>query len=173
MGSAPPTLSAVEHLWTPWRQAYIEGNSKASSACFLCDIADGDPKDDDKNFVLLRARSVFVLLNLYPYNSGHLMVAPYEHTADFAGLDEAIASELMSVTQRSVDAEQKAYQPDAFNIGLNLGRAAGAGVPDHLHVHLVPRWGGDTNFMPVLADTKVLPESLDQTYDRLRPYFRS
>ena len=163
----------MERLWTPWRRAYIEGNSRPSTDCFLCDLATAPPEDDRKNFVLLRARSVFVLLNLYPYNSGHLMVAPYEHTGDFAHVDSAIATDLMTVTQRSVDAQQKAYTPDAFNIGLNLGKAAGAGVPDHLHVHVVPRWGGDTNFMPVVSDTKVLPESLDQTYDRLEPFFRS
>jgi ATP adenylyltransferase len=164
---------AVERLWTPWRQAYLEGNSERSTACFLCDLAAAPSEQDRKNHVLLRANCVFVLLNLYPYNSGHLMVAPYEHTGDFAHLDAAVAFEMTTITQRSVDAQQKAYQPDAFNIGMNLGKAAGAGVPDHLHVHVVPRWSGDTNFMPVVAETKVLPESLDQTYDRLEPYFRS
>jgi ATP adenylyltransferase len=161
----------VERLWTPWRRAYIEGNSEPSSACFLCDIAAS--QDDKKNFVLLRAGTVFVLLNVYPYNTGHLMVAPYEHTGDFVHLDGDVASEMTHVAQKSVDAVQRAYTPDAFNIGMNLGRPAGAGVPDHLHIHVVPRWNGDTNFMPIVAETKVLPERLDQTYDRLEPYFRS
>jgi ATP adenylyltransferase len=164
-------LNLVERLWTPWRRAYLEGGSEQSSACFLCDIAASD--DDKKNFVLLRATRVFVLLNLYPYNSGHLMVAPYEHTGDFAHLNAETAAEMTAVTQRSVDALDKAYQPHAFNIGMNLGRAAGAGVPDHLHAHVVPRWSGDTNFMPIVAETKVLPESLDQTYDRIEPFLRS
>ena len=100
------------------------------------------------------------------------MVAPYAHTGDLANLDESIAGDLMRVTQRSAAALQRAYQPDGFNVGMNLGKAAGAGVPDHLHVHVVPRWNGDTNFMPVLSETKVLPETLDQTYERLEPYFR-
>jgi ATP adenylyltransferase len=99
------------------------------------------------------------------------MVAPYEHTGDLARLDVASANELMQVTQRAVDVLEGAYHPDAFNVGLNLGKAAGAGVPDHLHVHIVPRWTGDTNFMPVVGETKVLPESLEQTYDRLEPVF--
>jgi ATP adenylyltransferase len=116
---------------------------------------------------------VFVLLNLYPYNSGHLMVAPYAHTGDLARLETPVASDLMSVTQRSVEALQQAYTPQAFNVGMNLGRAAGAGVPDHLHMHVVPRWNGDTNFMPIVGETKVLPETLDQTYDRLAPHFRN
>jgi ATP adenylyltransferase len=161
----------VERLWTPWRREFIEGNAqkKDSTECFLC--AKPAEHDDRKNLILLRARTIYVLLNLYPYNSGHLMVAPYLHTGDLANLDPEIATEMMRVTQRCVDALQRAYRPDAFNIGMNLGKSAGAGVPDHLHVHVVPRWDGDTNFMPVVAETKVLPEALDQTYDRLEPYF--
>jgi ATP adenylyltransferase len=161
----------VERLWTPWRQAYIEGNSESTGECFLCVAAASG--DDRAHWILWRATSVFVLLNLYPYNSGHLMVAPYEHTGDLVHLNQDAAAELMHVTQRSVDALQRAYQPDAFNVGINLGKSAGAGVPDHLHVHIVPRWSGDTNFMPILAETKVLPESLEQTYDRLKPHFQS
>lgn len=160
----------MERLWTPWRREFIEGGDKAASGCFLCDHA-AHPENDRDNLVLLRAQHVFVLLNLYPYNSGHLMIAPYRHTGDLAHLDGGIAAELMHVTQRSVDVLQAVYTPQAFNIGMNLGRSAGAGVPDHLHVHVVPRWDGDTNFMPVVAQTKVLPETLDQTYDRLERMF--
>jgi ATP adenylyltransferase len=167
----------VERLWTPWRRAYLEGaqtspDQSNSTACFLCDHA-ADPTHDRENLVVYRASSVFVLLNLYPYNSGHLMVAPYLHTGDFPNLDAQIASELTHVTQRAVGVLQQVYAPDAFNVGMNLGKAAGAGVPDHLHVHVVPRWNGDTNFMPVVAETKVLPETLEQTYDRLEPRFRT
>jgi ATP adenylyltransferase len=161
----------VERLWTPWRRAFLEGTADtADTGCFLCGHA-ADAHHDRENLVLGRGEAVFVLLNLYPYNSGHLMVAPYVHSGDLANLDQRIAAELMAMTQRSVAALGRAYAPEAFNIGMNLGKAAGAGVPDHLHVHVVPRWIGDTNFMPVAANTKVLPETLEQTYERLQPYF--
>jgi ATP adenylyltransferase len=111
------------------------------------------------------------MLNLYPYNSGHLMVAPYEHTGDLASLPAAIGADVLALTQRSVAHLTEEYGPHGYNVGMNLGRVAGAGVPDHLHVHVVPRWNGDTNFMPVTAETKVLPETLDQTWRRLRSRF--
>ena len=166
-------MGQMERLWTPWRRAFVEGSAsdERPNGCFLCAIA-STPTEDRHNLVLFRAEHVFVLLNLYPYNSGHLMVAPYAHTGDLARLDRQVAAEMMYVTQRSVDVLGRAYSPEAFNVGLNLGKPAGAGVPDHLHVHVVPRWNGDTNFMPVVASTKVLPESLDQTYERLEPLFR-
>jgi ATP adenylyltransferase len=160
----------VERLYTPWRREFIEASASNASGCFLCDLAAGK-RDDRQGYVLHRGERVFALLNLYPYNSGHLMVAPFEHTGAFATLDAATAEELMRESQRCVAVLEQVYRPDAFNLGMNLGRAAGAGVPDHLHVHVVPRWGGDTNFMPIVGETKVLPESLDQTYDRLRPQF--
>lgn len=161
----------MERLWTPWRREFIEADNTKRSACFLCDHA-ADPSHDRQNFVLARGHTVFVLLNLYPYNSGHLMVAPYQHTGDLANLEQPTAAELMAFTQRSVGVLGQAYSPDGFNLGMNLGKAAGAGVPDHLHVHVLPRWSGDTNFMPIVGDTKVLPESLDQTYERLESHFR-
>ena len=161
----------MERLWTPWRRAYLEGADSHSTGCFLCAHA-ADTAHDREHLVLFRAASVFVVLNLYPYNSGHLMVAPYAHLGDFPRLEPATAAELMEVTQRAVDALRQVYAPDGFNLGMNLGKSAGAGVPDHLHMHVVPRWNGDTNFMPVVGETKVLPESLDQTYERLEPYFR-
>jgi ATP adenylyltransferase len=160
----------VERLWTPWRRAYLEGGDSHAAGCFLCAHA-ADAEHDGENLVLLRGESVFVLLNLYPYNSGHLMVAPYAHTGDFALLSGDVAAELMHVAQRAVGVLQSVYAPDGFNVGMNLGKSAGAGVPDHLHVHVVPRWNGDTNFMPVVGETKVLPESLDQTYERLAAVF--
>ncbi len=155
--------------------AFVEssgGSADTRPACFLCAKIADDPSRDRENLVLFRGERCFALLNLYPYNTGHLMVAPCEHTGDYATLDPRTATELTELSQRSVSAIQRAYAPDAFNIGMNLGRPAGAGVPDHLHVHVVPRWSGDTNFMPIIADTKVMPESLEQTYDRLRPLFR-
>ena len=161
----------MERLYTPWRRAFIEGPK--DSACFLCAAASADASDDREHLVLYRAERAFVLLNLYPYNNGHLLVAPYEHTGDLATLDPLTAADVMHVSQRVIAALDAEYHPHAFNVGLNLGRSAGAGVPDHLHVHVVPRWDGDTNFMPVFGNAKVLPESLEQTYDRLEPHFRA
>jgi ATP adenylyltransferase len=161
----------MDRLWTPWRRAFVEGaTADALTACFLC--AAPAAHDDRANLILVRSERAYVLLNLYPYNSGHLMIAPYAHTGDLATLDTSVAQEMMSLTQRCVGVLQQAYRPQGFNIGMNLGKPAGAGVPDHLHVHVVPRWSGDTNFMPVVAETKVLPETLDQTYARLAPLFR-
>ena len=165
----------MDRLWTPWRRVFVEAAGApaagAAPGCFLCGIPAADPARDREHFLLHRGERAFVLLNLYPYNSGHAMVAPYEHSGDFASLDPATASALTALAQRAVSALQRAYRPDAFNLGMNLGLAAGAGVPDHLHLHVVPRWTGDTNFMPVVGETKVLPETLEQTYDRLRPFF--
>jgi ATP adenylyltransferase len=162
----------MQRLWTPWRRAFVEGGGATDSdACFLC--TKPAEHDDRANLILLRGDRAYVLLNLYPYNSGHLMIAPYAHTGDLAVLDPTTAQEMMRITQRCVDALQRAYRPDGFNVGMNLGKTAGAGIPDHLHIHVVPRWNGDTNFMPVVSDTKVLPESLDQTYERLEPFFRT
>ncbi|MGH2350640.1 MAG: HIT family protein [Chloroflexota bacterium] len=158
----------MERLWTPWRMHYV-GGGVGEPGCFLC--AKPAEGRDEENFILHRAELGFVLLNLYPYNSGHLMVAPYAHVGDLASLPPDVGHALFDLTQRAVAALQQEYRPDGFNVGLNLGRSAGAGLPDHLHVHVVPRWHGDTNFMPILAQTKVLPESLDQTWARLRPHF--
>ena len=113
----------------------------------------------------------FVILNLYPYNSGHLMIAPYEHIGALEELPAETGAEMWALAQRSVGILKEAYGPDGFNLGMNIGRLAGAGVPGHLHLHVVPRWGGDTNFMAVVGETKLLPESLEQTYARLRPLF--
>jgi ATP adenylyltransferase len=133
--------------------------------CFLCEKPREDA--DERNLIVYRAERVFAALNLFPYNTGHVLVAPYGHEGDLTALDPATAADLMQVTRRIVGALREEYRPDAFNVGMNLGRPAGAGVPDHLHMHIVPRWNGDTNFMPVLAETKVLPESLEQTYARV------
>ncbi len=165
----------VERLWTPWRMAFIQSAAEpggAEQGCFLCAKAADDRGHDRDNLVLYRGERCFALLNLFPYNTGHLMLAPYAHTGDFGTLDANTAAELTALTQKAVAAIQATYRPDAFNIGMNLGRIAGAGVPDHLHVHVVPRWSGDTNFMPVIGETKVMPEALDQTYDRLAPRFQ-
>ncbi|HLH26641.1 MAG TPA: HIT domain-containing protein [Chloroflexota bacterium] len=165
----------MDRLWTPWRMAFIEQASAAAPAerpaCFLCAKPAEGAARDHANLILYRGPRAYVLMNLYPYNSGHLMVAPYAHGGDLVALPAPTADELFALTQRAVGALSAEYHPDGFNVGMNLGQAAGAGVPNHLHLHVVPRWNGDTNFMPVVGDTKVLPESLEQTYDRLWPRF--
>jgi ATP adenylyltransferase len=133
--------------------------------CFLC-TKPGQHRDGE-NLILSRGEHVYALLNLFPYNTAHTLVAPYAHGGDFAALPPAAAAELTSLTQRLVRAIEHEYRPNGFNLGMNLGRVAGAGLPDHLHTHIVPRWGGDTNFMTITGDTKVMPETLDRTYDRL------
>jgi ATP adenylyltransferase len=150
--------------------SYIDGDMHAP-ACFLCANASAPAEHDARLYVLHRAPQVYALLNLYPYNSGHVLVAPYAHIGDLTQLPPETSHALMDLTQQVVAALQAEYRPDGLNIGLNLGRAAGAGLPDHLHIHVVPRWNGDTNFMPVVGETKVLPEALDQTWARLRTHF--
>jgi ATP adenylyltransferase len=139
-----------------------------STGCIFCDRAQLPPEHDRSNLILLRGDRNFIILNLYPYNSGHLMVVPYLHTADFASLERETVEEMMALMQRMVRVMSAEYRPEGFNMGMNLGRVAGAGVADHVHMHLVPRWAGDTNFMPVVGSTKVMPELLERTYDRLR-----
>lgn len=154
----------MERLYTPWRYHFVTTADQATG-CFLCD----KPREqaDAANLIVLRGERVYAILNLYPYNSGHVLVAPYAHGGDLAMLDTETAAEVIAMGQRIVAAVQAEYQPDGFNVGMNLGTAAGAGVPDHLHLHIVPRWSGDTSFLPVLGETKVLPETLDQTARRL------
>jgi len=154
----------MEKLWAPWRMPYIE--VKAPSGCIFCE----KPRqaEDAENLILHRGQRTFVILNAFPYNNGHLMVVPYRHVADLTALTLEERDELMALTQWSTRLLAVALRPDGFNVGMNLGRVAGAGIADHLHMHLVPRWNGDTNFMPVVADTRVLPESLQNSYARLR-----
>src|SRR5262245_10556843 len=153
----------MEKLWAPWRMAYIE--IEAPSGCIFC--TKPNTGDDRRELVLYRGATAFLLMNLFPYNNGHLMVAPYRHTADLAGLTPSEQAEVMALTAYCTQLLQDAFHPDGYNIGMNLGRTAGAGVADHLHTHVVPRWDGDTNFMPVVAETKVLPDSLFGSYDKL------
>ncbi len=158
-------MLGLGRLWTPWRMQYV-ASAEQSTGCFLCE----KPREqrDAENLILWRGQRVFAILNLFPYNTGHTLVAPYVHEGDLARLDGAIAVEMMAALQRMVHVIGEEYRPDGFNIGMNLGRVAGTGVLDHLHIHIVPRWGGDTNFMVLTANTKVMPETLDRTYERLR-----
>jgi len=152
-------------LWAPWRLEYIRGIK--DSDCFICDKRD-DRNDDDRNLVLARGQESFLLLNAFPYNSGHVLVAPYRHVADLADLSENELNEIMQLILRIKKIMVRMMRPDGFNFGFNLGAAAGAGVKNHVHGHLVPRWIGDTNFMPVIGDTRVVPEALTDTARRLR-----
>ena len=156
----------MERLWAPWRSAYVMGSGGANTDCVFCST---EPGRDE--LILARGRVSFVILNLYPYNNGHLMVVPNRHVADLASTTEAEQTELMRLTRHAEIAVNEAYTPQGINIGINLGRPAGAGVLDHLHIHLVPRWNGDTNFMTVIGDVRVLPEDLGATAKKLRPIF--
>jgi ATP adenylyltransferase len=155
---------AVEIKFTPWRMAYIRGPH--DQECVLCRVPAA--ADDAQNLLLLRGERCFVLLNLYPYNNGHVLVAPYAHVADLELLDPETMAELMALTQRCIRALRRVYTPHGFNLGMNLGRVAGAGIADHLHMHIVPRWQGDMNFMPLIGGTKMIPEMLEETYARVR-----
>ena len=154
----------LERLWAGWRMGYIEtGMSEAE--CLFCACAAST--EDRRALVLERGRSCFIMLNAYPYTSGHLMVAPARHLATLSALEAAERDELLALLARGERALARAYRPQGFNVGLNLGVPAGAGIPGHLHAHLVPRWTGDSNFMTAVAETRVLPEALDRTYERV------
>ncbi len=161
----------MEIKYTPWRMRYIKRGEAADEGCVFCAIAAADNAGDAERLVLYRGQHCFVVMNLYPYNTAHLMVVPYTHVADLTALDRMIGEELFRLTQRCVAILQAEYAPHGFNLGMNLGRVAGAGIADHLHMHIVPRWNGDTNFMPVIGDTKLIPETLAETYARLLPHF--
>jgi len=159
-----------DHLWAPWRGEYVERAAhEAAGTCFLCEA--WMSKDDRRSRVVWRSQRSFVILNIYPYNAGHIMVAPSAHTGNLEDLRSDALRDLMELVQQSVRALKRAYSPQGINIGMNLGRSAGAGLEDHIHFHLVPRWSGDTNFMPVLAETKVISDHLERTYERLRKAF--
>ena len=156
-----------EQLWAPWRLAYVAGPKEHEPAgCFLCRYA-ADPARDRDNLVVVRGRQTLTVLNRFPYNNGHLLVAPLAHKADLEELDSGELTECMQALQSMTGLIRRKMSAEGFNIGVNLGRVAGAGLPGHLHWHLVPRWGGDTNFMPVLAGANVIPQSLAALYELL------
>jgi ATP adenylyltransferase len=157
----------MDQLWSPWRMAYIRREQPEEGAeCFLC--ANPLRNEDDRTFILGRGEHCFIVLNLYPYNPGHLMIAPYAHVATIEEMETPVLTEMMTLAQRCLKACHAAMNPDGFNMGINQGRGAGAGIADHVHYHIVPRWNGDTNFMPVLAEVKVIPDLLENTYRDLR-----
>ena len=160
-----------EIMWSPWRMSYVTADKTptADGACVFCDLpAQGD---DEAAYILYRGRRAFVIMNLYPYNNGHLMVIPYAHVDTLTALDEPTLTEMMVLTQRAQTVIQERMHPQGFNLGMNQGRAGGAGIAEHVHLHVVPRWAGDTNFMPVVGDVRVMPQHLDETFALLRPGF--
>ena len=163
-----PYDAAMEHLWAPWRNTYVKHPQERKGNIFA-EIARGS--DDEANFVLARAKSCFALLNLYPYNTAHLMVVPYRATGVLEDLSEAELMELMSMLMRMKAAVTAAFNPQGFNVGINLGAAGGAGIEEHLHIHLVPRWRGDANFMTSIGQTRIIPELLVDTYTKLKTGF--
>lgn len=155
----------MKHLWAPWRMTYIQEGIDESE-CLFCSLLTLD--DGPENLILHRGHHAFVILNRYPYTNGHMMVVPFTHESSLEGLTPEILSEVIQLTQKSTILLQSAYNADGFNIGANIGEAAGAGVREHVHIHIVPRWQGDTNFMATTAETRVLPEDLLTTYEKLR-----
>lgn len=154
----------ADRIWAPWRFGYVK-DAKSAKGCIFVDLP--AQENDRENLILYRGETAFVIMNAYPYTNGHLMVAPYRHTSDLQDLSDEELLELQKLIRDCVRWLQKAYKPEGFNIGANLGRAAGAGIEDHLHWHIVPRWLGDTNFMTTAANTRVLPQSLEESYDTL------
>jgi ATP adenylyltransferase len=161
----------MEHLWSPWRMEYLqaEKDAPADAACVFCELLAGRSSEGER--ILALDELAFATLAKYPYNPGHVLVLPTRHTGDLEELSAEENAAMMALVQRSVRALRDVSSPHAFNVGLNLGREAGAGIPDHLHWHVVPRWSGDTNFMPVIGETRVLPELLAETYAKLKPRF--
>ena len=155
----------MDYLWTPWRYRYVAGGVK-DDRCIFCAAAEG--QDDSQSLVVLRSRKNFAILNRYPYTSGHVMVVPYAHQGTLAASEPETLSEMMALARRIEEALENLYHPDGYNLGMNFGRAAGAGIAGHLHLHVLPRWVGDTNFMTTVGETRVQPEELTTTYQRLR-----
>ena len=159
----------MKHIWSPWRMTYIENHGK-DNGCIFCKVVARE--DNADNLIIQRGDLAFVILNRYPYTSGHVMVVPFKHKPNLEELDPPTRAEMMEWTSRATTVLRNIYNTTAFNIGLNIGEAAGAGVKEHVHLHIVPRWNGDTNFMSTLAETRVLPEALEDTWNRIRKGFQ-
>lgn len=154
----------LDYLWSPWRMEYIQSN-KTEDGCVFCNAA--SQEDGLGNLIAYRGRNAFVILNRYPYTSGHLMIVPYAHRSTIENLSEETLSEMMYLCAAALGVLRKVYHPQGFNVGINIGDAGGAGILDHVHMHIVPRWTGDTNFMSALAGTRVLPETLEETFTKI------
>ncbi len=153
----------MEVLWTPWRMEFIMGEKPAE--CIFC--AKPAERRDRENYIVYRGERAYIILNAYPYNNGHLLVVPYAHVPSLEELDSAAAAEVMALAQRGIRALRRAMSPGGFNVGANIGQVAGAGIADHVHLHVVPRWSGDTNYMTIVGQVRMIPELLETTYDKL------
>src|ERR1700761_9105809 len=159
----------MERLWTPWRSVYMK-QKKDKARCIFCDAA-AHPEADETNLVVFRGVTAFVILNRYPYTSGHIMIGPYVHVSRPSDTGNETSAEMMRLTRRAEGILEQAYKPDGLNLGMNLGEAAGAGIEQHIHMHVLPRWKGDANFMTSVGDTRIIPEALEDTYTKLRDGF--
>jgi ATP adenylyltransferase len=162
----------LDRIWAPWRSEYIASSDSADAqpqGCIFCRLHSDN--NDEASFIIHRAAHNFIVLNAYPYTSGHLLIVPYEHISELDAAPKETTDELMDLTKRSQTALRDAYQPEGFNMGMNLGRPAGAGIADHIHIHILPRWIGDTNFMTTSGDTRIISEDLRTTYQKLRGKF--
>lgn len=159
--------TGIKRLWAPWRMRYIDGSHK-DEGCIFCTKPMDDQSRDKENLILYRGKKAFMMMNLFPYTNGHVMVVPYKHTGNIEDLSDEEMLELMRLCKLTVKAMKNIISPEGFNMGFNIGRPAGAGVVDHVHMHIVPRWVGDTNFMPLLSETKVISEHIFDTYDKLK-----
>jgi ATP adenylyltransferase len=160
----------MDYLWTPWRYAYVS-TAERTSSCVFCEAAKGN--DDEKNLIVHRAQHCFVILNAYPYTPGHVMVVPYAHLDELTKLPSEAANEMMALSQRMDALLRELYRPDGINLGMNIGKAAGAGIAGHIHMHVLPRWVADANFVSVVCETRVLPEILEDTWKRMKAAFRT
>ncbi|MBI5199494.1 MAG: HIT domain-containing protein [Nitrospirae bacterium] len=158
----------MDNIWAPWRIEYILG--KKPEGCLFCNKA--QEKEDEQNFILLRNPFNYIIMNIYPYNPGHLMIVPYLHTPTLENLPDEVSLDFMKTTQKALSVLRESLKPNGFNLGLNLTKSGGAGIEEHVHLHIVPRWTGDTSFITVLSDVRVLPEHLNATYNKLLPYFK-
>lgn len=167
----------MDILWSPWRYEYIKSGEtddlKKSHSCVFCDLQKIENGSDEEKFILHRARFNFVVLNIYPYISGHLLIVPFAHLANLDALPKEVSDEMMDLGKHCQTALRETYRPNGFNLGMNLGKAAGAGVADHVHLHILPRWLGDANFTTTIGETRVIPEDLLTTYQKLKPKFLS
>ena len=159
----------MKQLWAPWRMEYVK--SEKSDECIFCSLPKAN--DDTKNYILHRGKSAFIIMNIFPYNSAHVMVSPFRHIACLTAQNADESKEMNSLTLKAIEILRAVINPEGFNVGYNIGKAAGAGYDEHIHCHIVPRWTGDTNFMPVLGETKVHPEHLKTTYKKLLPHFKT
>lgn len=162
-------MSANSRLWAPWRMEYVKSPKNEEDGCVFCTRAESDY--DRENLILYRGKFNFIIMNLYPYNNAHLMVVPYDHVSDTSSLAENTLNEMIGLADKTMQLLKGALNPQGFNIGANIGAAGGAGIEEHVHFHVIPRWTGDTNFMPVIGHTKVMVQGIHETYDDLKPLF--